>query len=357
MVIYIVLAIILFGIIIVVHELGHFSTAKMLGVKVNEFAIGMGPILLKKKRGETLYTLRALPVGGMCAMEGEDEASPDSRAFNSQKIWKRFIILVAGSLMNFLLGLIIIMIIYSGAKAFYTPVISGFMEGFPLQSESGLMVGDRIVSIDGERIWMYSDVSLFLSRGNGTDFDLVIKRDGKKLRLDNFPLQLKDYELEGQVSRRYGLLFSTQSATFGTKIKNSFNNSMDFIRLVRLGLVDLISGNAAVKDMTGPVGIIGYMTQAGESSSTIREALENVCYFAALITINIAVVNLLPLPALDGGRIFLMLVTWVIEKIIRKRVNPKYEGYIHAAGLMLFLALMAVITYGDIVRLIKGSGV
>ncbi len=357
MVIYIIVAILLFGIIIVVHEFGHFWTAKTFGVKVNEFAIGMGPILLKKLKGETKYTLRAFPIGGLCAMEGEDEDSQDPRSFPAQKIWKRFIILIAGSAMNFLLGLVIIMIIYSGAKAFYTPTLSGFMEGFPLEGEDGLMAGDRIVSIDSERIWIYSDVSLFLSRGAGTSYDLVIRRGGEKIRLDAFPLQLREYSLDGEPILRYGLIFDTEDADLFAKLRYSLANSIDFVRFVRLGLFDLLSGNAGVKDITGPVGIIGFMTQAGENSESVREAAENVLYFAAMIAINISIMNMLPLPALDGGRIFLMAVTWVIEKLTRKRVNPKIEGYIHAAGLMIFLGLMVLITYSDIVRLITGNGV
>jgi len=357
MIVYIIIAVLLFGIIIIVHELGHFWTAKAFGVKVNEFAIGMGPVLLKKQKGETMYTVRAFPVGWLCAMEGEDEDSFDPRSFPAQRVWKRFIILVAGSAMNFLLGLLIIMIIYSGAEAFYTPVLSGFMDGFPFEGEDGLMVGDRIVSIDGEHIWMYSDVSLFLSRGNGSSYDLVVRRDGKKVRLDDFPLRLREYEYEGQKLQRYGLIFGTEDAGFFAKLRYSMANSMDFVRFVRLGIFDLLRGNAGVRDLTGPVGIIGYMTQAGDNSASIREAAENVLYFAAMIAINISIMNMLPLPALDGGRIFFMVVTWVIEKLTRRHVNPKYEGYIHAAGLMIFLGLMVFITYSDIVRLITGSGV
>jgi len=353
---YIIFAVLMFGVLIAVHEFGHFFTAKLLGVKVNEFAIGMGPAILKKQKGETLYALRAFPIGGFCSMEGEDEVTGDPRAFTAQKVWKRFIILAAGSVMNFITGLIIILVIYSSAKGFYTPVITDFMDGFPLEGEEGLMVGDRIVSIDGERILMYSDLSMFLSRGNGEDFDLVIKRDGKKIVLDDFPMQLKEYTYEGQTAPRYGLIFGTEKATFANKLKNSFLNSIDFVRLVKVSLVDLIGGRAGVKDMAGPIGIVGYMTQMGEESSNTKEALENLFYFAALIAINLAVMNLLPLPALDGGRIFFMLVTWVVEKVIRRRINPKYEGYIHAAGLVLFMALMVFVAYSDIVRLITGKG-
>ena len=350
---YIIFAVLMFGVLIAVHEFGHFFTAKLLGVKVNEFAIGMGPAIFKKQKGETQYSLRAFPIGGFCSMEGEDEVTGDPRAFTAQKVWKRFIILAAGSVMNFLTGLIIILVIYSSARGFYAPVIEGFMDGFPLEGEDGLMVGDRIVSIDGEPIFMYSDLSMFLSRGNGEDFDLVIKRDGKKIKLDDFPLKLREYEHEGQTALRYGLIFGTEEATFGNKLKNSFLNSIDFVRLVKVSLVDLFSGRAGMKDMAGPIGIVGYMTQMGEESSNVSEALENLFYFAALIAINLAVMNLLPLPALDGGRIFFMLVTWVVEKIIRKKINPKYEGYIHGAGMLLLLGLMAVILFKDIFVIFK----
>ena len=353
---YIVFAVLMFGVLIAVHEFGHFFTAKLLGVKVNEFAIGMGPAIFKKQKGETLYALRVFPIGGFCSMEGEDEVTGDPRAFTAQKVWKRFIILAAGSAMNFIVGVIIILIIYSSAKGFYSPVITEFMDGFPLEGEEGLMVGDRILSIDGERIYMYSDLSMFFPRGNGENFDLVIKRDGKKIKLDDFPMQLKEYEYQGKTALHYGLVFATEKATFGAKLKNSFLNSIDFVRLVRVSLADLIDGRAGMKDLSGPIGIVGYMTQMGEESSNTREAIENLFYFAALIAINLAVMNLLPLPALDGGRIFFMLVTWVVEKLIRRKINPKYEGYIHAAGLVLFMALMVFVAYSDIARLITGKG-
>ncbi|MBR2521172.1 MAG: site-2 protease family protein [Oscillospiraceae bacterium] len=356
MVVYIICAIVMFGVLIAVHEFGHFWTAKVLGVKVNEFSIGMGPQLLKKQRGETMYSLRAFPVGGFCAMEGEDEETGDPRAFTAQKIWKRIIILVAGSAMNFLLGLIIICVIYSSAEGFYTPVIGELFEGFPLEGENGLMVGDRIVSIDSEHVWMYSDISLLLSRGVQGDFDIVIERGGEKLELEHFPLTLKEYEIDGQTVQRYGLVFDVTEATLGAKLKYSLCNSFDFVRLVRMSLFDLITGKARVKDLSGPVGIVGYMTQVGTQSETAKDAAENVAYFAALVAVNLAVMNMLPLPALDGGRIFFMLVTWVIEKLIRRRIDPKYEGYIHMAGLVLFLLLMVVVTYSDIVRLISGNG-
>lgn len=355
MVIYIVFAVIMFGVLIAVHEFGHFWTAKLLGVKVNEFSIGMGPQIISKKKGETEYSLRAFPIGGFCSMEGEDEDTGDPRAFTRQKWWKRLIILAAGSFMNFLLGLLIIALIYAGAKGFNAPVIAGFSEGFPLEGEQGLMEGDRIVSINGEHVWMYSDVSLLLSRGTDGDFDMVVKRNGERVRLDRLPLEKREYTEDGQTVLKYGLYFGSEEATFPVKVRNSLYNCFDFVRLVRMSLGDLIGGRASVKDMSGPVGIVGYMTRVGEESETTKMAIENVLYFAALIAVNLAVTNILPLPALDGGRIFCLIITEILQKIIGKRIDPKYEGYIHMAGLALFMALMVFITWSDITRLVTGK--
>ena len=190
---YIILAIIFFGILIAIHEFGHFSAAKLLGVKVNEFAIGMGPAIFKKQKGETLYSLRCLPIGGYCAMEGEDEDTGDPRSFTVQPGWKKFIILVAGSFMNFLLGLLIVLIIYSSAAGFYSPVISGFVDGCPYEGENALQVGDEIYKIDGHRIYFSSNVTTILSRG-GETHDIVVIRDGEKVELENFTLTPREYE-------------------------------------------------------------------------------------------------------------------------------------------------------------------
>ena len=160
MIVYILAALLVFGVLIAVHELGHFLAAKACGVRVNEFAIGMGPALWKKQKGETLYSLRAFPVGGFCAMEGEEEASDDPRALSNQGFWQKLIIFAAGAAMNFLAGLVIIFCLYAPAQGLYQPVISGFAEGCPLESAGGLQTGDRIVAIDGERVDVYSDINL-----------------------------------------------------------------------------------------------------------------------------------------------------------------------------------------------------
>lgn len=351
---YIIIAILLFGFLIAIHEFGHFITAKAFGVRVNEFAIGMGPAIFSKQRGETLYALRVFPVGGYCAMEGEDEDSDDPRAFGAQKGWKRLIILAAGAAMNFLAGLVLILLLFSGAQAFTTPMISGFMDGFPLEGEQGLMAGDRIVSINGERIYLYNDVTLFLSRGSGEPYDIVVERNGQRVVLNDLPLEPREYTVEGQQVTRYGLYFSIEEATVGAKLRNSWYNAIDFVRLVRISLTDLVTGNAGLKDMTGPVGIVDTITQVGSQSASVRIAMENILYFGALIAVNLAVMNLLPLPALDGGRIFFLLINGVWMLLFRRRIDPKYEGYVHVAGLVALLALMAVVTFNDLARIFGG---
>ena len=338
-VLYIALAILLFGVLVGVHELGHFAAAKACGVKVEEFALGMGPAILQKQKGETVYSLRCIPFGGFCAMAGEDEASDDPRAFMNQAAWKRIIILVAGAAMNFLLGLLIVIILYSNAYAFRSAEITGFMDSCPYESSEGLHVGDRFYKIDGQRIYQYYDVSDFLSQGDGT-YDLVVIRDGKKVKLENFALTPLDYP--GQTQKMYGFYFGYDEATLGVKLENSWNTTMEFGRWVWLGL----------KDMAGPVGIVDMMAETGEQAESTADALYSIFYFTAFIAVNLAIMNMLPIPALDGGRVFLLIVTWIIETISKKKLDPKYEGYIHAAGMVLLLGLMAVIMFNDIIRIV-----
>ena len=326
-VLYIALAILLFGVLVGVHELGHFAAAKACGVRVEEFALGMGPAILQKQKGETVYSLRCIPFGGFCAMAGEDEESDDPRAFMNQAAWKRIIILVAGAAMNFLLGLLIVIILYSNAYAFRSAEITGFMDGCPYESSEGLHVGDRFYKIDGHRIYQYYDVSDFLSQGDGT-YDLV------------------------QTQKMYGFYFGYDEATLGVKLENSWNTTMEFGRWVWLGLKELVRGDVGMKDMAGPVGIVDMMAETGEQAESTADALYSIFYFTAFIAVNLAIMNMLPIPALDGGRVFLLIVTWIIETISKKKLDPKYEGYIHAAGMVLLLGLMAVIMFNDIIRIV-----
>ena len=356
--VYILAAILVFGVLIAVHELGHFMAAKACGVRVNEFSIGMGPALWKKQKGETQYSLRLFPVGGFCAMEGEEEDSDDPTALNNQGFWAKLLIFAAGAAMNFIAGLLIILVLYADAQAFYVPVVAGFAEGCPLESADGLQEGDRLLRIDGEKVYVYSDISLLMGLNKTGAFDLQIERNGEVITLRDFTMERREYtDQNGKAYTGYGLYFGAEEATLGRKLSYSWNNAMDFARLVRLSLQMLVTGQAGVKDLSGPVGIVSTMTQVGEQAATTRAAVENIAYLAALIAVNLAVMNLLPLPALDGGKIFFLVINAVSMQLFKKQIPAKYENYIHFAGLILLLALMAVITFSDVWKLIHCEGI
>ena len=351
--VYILAAILVFGVLIAVHELGHFMAAKACGVRVNEFSIGMGPALWKKQKGETQYSLRLFPVGGFCAMEGEEEDSDDPTALNNQGFWAKLLIFAAGAAMNFIAGLLIILVLYADAQAFYVPVVAGFADGCQLESADGLQEGDRLLRIDGEKVYVYSDISLLMGLNKTGAFDLQIERNGEVITLRDFTMERREYtDQNGKAYTGYGLYFGAEEATLGRKLSYSWNNAMDFARLVRLSLQMLVTGQAGVKDLSGPVGIVSTMTQVGEQAATTRAAVENIAYLAALIAVNLAVMNLLPLPALDGGKIFFLVINAVSMQLFKKQIPAKYENYIHFAGLILLLALMAVITFSDVWKLI-----
>ena len=237
----------------------------------------------------------------------------------AQPAWKRVLILCAGSFNNFLLGLVVIFFLYLSATAFVAPTIASFVEGCPYEGTDGLQVGDRFVKVDGHRIYQYYDVGDFLRQGDGT-YDLVLRRDG---------------------------------ATFPVKVRYSWDTAMEFGRMVWMGLGQLVHGEVGLRDMSGPVGIVDLMAETGESAESTSDAMFNILYLGAFIAVNLAIMNMLPIPALDGGRVFLLLVTLVIETVTRRKLNPKYEAWIHAGGMALLLTLMAVIMFNDILKLFQ----
>ncbi len=350
-IVYILFAVLIFGVLIGIHEFGHFIVAKACGVKVEEFAIGMGPALFKKQKGETLYSLRLLPIGGYCAMAGEDESSEDPRAFTNAAAWKRVLILCAGSAMNFLLGFVIVLCLYANAQAFYAPILSGFMDGCPYEGAEALQVGDRFYRIDGHRIYESYEVGDFLSQGDGT-YDIVVLREGKKVRFRDFALEPVEYE--GYENKMYGFYFGTEEATPLVRLSRAWGSCMGFGRMVWQGLRQLVSGQVGVKDMSGPVGIVNLMAETGEQAASTADAVQDILYLGAFIAVNLSIMNMLPIPALDGGRVFLLLVSTVIEAVTRKKLDPKYEGMVHAAGMVLLLGLMAFVMFNDILRIVKG---
>lgn len=350
--IYIIIAIVIFGLLIAIHELGHFLVAKACGVKVLEFSIGMGPQLWHKEGKETQYSLRLFPIGGFCAMEGEDGESDDPRAFGNTAGWKKFLVLIAGSASNFIAGMLLILCLFAASTGYVSTTLSGFVDGFPCQGETMLQAGDEIVSIDGSAVLLYSDISTLLNRGNGKTHDIVVRRDGEKITLNDLPLTPREYEVEGKKVTMYGLYFQSKEATFGSKLRLGLANSVDFVRMIWWSLEDLFTGAVGFSALSGPIGIVDAMGQMAESADGVRQAVNNLLYFAAFLAINLAFMNLLPLPALDGGRVFFLILNGLAVLLFRRRIPAKYEGYVHFGGLVLLLGLMVVVAVQDVYRII-----
>ena len=340
----IILAILAFGFLIMAHELGHFVAARRSGVRVNEFWIGMGPAIFARQKGETTFKLCILPFGGACVMEGEDTETDDPRCFTKASAWRRIIILAAGALMNFLVGFLIVLILSMPAKQTVVPVLESLATGFQSEGEDGLMAGDRIIRIDGYRVYQTSDVTLGLSLGEDDYYDIVVERDGQKLTQSQVYLPLQHFDGDEEGVMRYGLNFTVRDLTLGGRLNTAVATSYNYARMVWVSLKQLVTGKAAINDLSGPVGVTDMLAE------TARSRLSSFFMLVAFISINLGVMNLLPLPALDGGRLLFVL----LEIILRRPVNRNYEGFIHAAGLALLMALMVYITCHDVFRLITG---
>ena len=351
----IVFAILIFSFLIFIHEFGHFIAAKLSGVQVNEFSMFMGPAIVKWQRGETLYSIRCIPIGGFCAMEGEDEDSNSPRSFQKAAWWKRLMILIAGAAMTFVTGFLIFALVLAPGEGFAQPVITEAETGCTIVREDGLHLGDRLLKINGNRVYISSDASMLFSLQSGETYDLVVERDGQKIVLNDYPMELHEFpNADGSTSMRFGIRFGYAEKTFGNLLSYTWNTCLSVVQSVRLSLQMLLTGQAGLKDVAGPVGIVQMMNTTAQASATTRDAVLNLLYFGAFIAVNLAVMNLLPIPALDGGRVVALLLTVTIEKITRRKINPKYEGYIHAAGMILLLGFMAVVMFKDIFVIFKG---
>ena len=357
---YIIVAILIFGILVATHELGHFATAKLLGVKVNEFSVGMGPAIWQSgKRSEepweedkTVYSLRLLPIGGFCALEGDDDDSPDPRAFSRAAWWKKIIILCAGAFMNFLTGLIVMAVLYAPAEGFAAEVYGGPIEGYGTE-DCGLLRGDRFLAVDGHRVLVYGNARFYLDRA-GETIDFVVERDGQRLELKDVHLPYQERtDEEGSYTRLRGLTMGAEVKPVGLwgKLGYAWNTCIDFVRVVWISLGDLVTGAVGLRDLSGPVGIVDMMGEVGSQSPTLYEAALNLGYLAALIAVNLAVMNLLPLPALDGGRVFFLALNGLLYGLFRKKIDAKYEGYVHLAGLAALMCLVLAVTLSDVGKL------
>jgi len=348
---FILISLLIFGLIIALHELGHYITAKLFRVGVPEFAIGMGPKVLKKQGKETLYTLRAIPMGGFCAMDGDDNDVSGDKSLLSKPLWQRFIIFGSGSLMNLIAGFLILLVLFAPATALSTTTLSGFADGFPLEGAQGFLVGDRFHSIDGMRVYQTQNVGLLLDIAPGDTVDVVVVRDGARVTLYDLPLYRRVFA-EGEAPR-FGFFFAlNETPTFGDRAAYSWNITRDFMRQLPLTVRMFAAGEASVGDVSSVVGIVDIMNQAGTTAETAGLAAWRLAMLAAIISISVAMVNLLPIPGLDGGRIFLMTVAWAVQKIFRRELDPKYENYINTAGIVLLLGLMVFTLFNDIVRIV-----
>ena len=333
------MAILLFLILIVIHEFGHFIAAKLSGVRVNEFAVGFGPKLFSFQGKETKYAINLVPLGGYCAMEGEDEESADGRAFCNKPAYKRFLIVVMGAVFNLILGFLIVAIILAPSERFASTTIAEFGEN-AMSQQSGLQVNDTIEKVDGRKIYSTYDLSYAFTNIDDGKVDITVSRDGKQKLL-------KDVEFatvtENDISyltvdfKVYGI-----EKTFVSYIKETFKTSVSYCAVIWRSLIDMLAGKYGISAVSGPVGVTVAIGNAA------KQSLLNVLPLMAIITINLGLFNLLPIPALDGGR----LVFIFIEMIFRKPVPQKYESVVHAVGMALLLAFMAFIVLKDIWTLI-----
>ena len=331
--------IIVFGLVIFIHEFGHFAVAKLSGIKVNEFSLGMGPRVFGFKKGETDYSLRALPIGGFVAMEGEDEESDEENAFNKAPVQSRIAVVVAGAVMNLVLGFVVLVFLTSQQSAITSRTISMFHDGASTQ-QRGLQVDDEIIAVNGRRCYVANDLIYEFARTQNGVADLTVRRNGEIVKLND--VEFETYTDEDGIKQMViDFYVYPQEKTFSSVINEAAKWTVSLARMVFLSLVDLVTGNVAINQMSGPVGIVTVISEAASLG------LKNVLMILAMITINLGIFNLVPFPALDGGRHLFL----IIEHLRGKPINQKYEIIVNTAGMFMLLTFMAFVTFSDITRL------
>ena len=336
----IIVALVVFGLLIFIHELGHFLLAKRGGIGVTSFSLGMGPAILKKKVGETEYCLRIFPFGGSCAMVGEDTESDEENAFGKKGVWTRISVVAAGPIFNFILAFVgaIVMILCVGVDK---PIITEMMDGYPAY-EAGVRAGDEVISMNGRNIGVYRDVSMYIQLHQGEEIELVYARDGKRFETTIIPKMSEDgYYLMGITGGAY-----TKCEGPLEVMKYAAGEVGYWIHVVLDSLEMMVTGQVKREDVGGPVRIVGIMGEVYEESAAISgfAIFINMLNMVIFLSANLGVMNLLPIPALDGGRLLIMF----IEVITRRRVPEKIEGYIHMAGFAVLMSLMVLILFNDI---------
>ena len=358
-----VVSILVFGFVIMFHEMGHFITAKKCGIQVNEFSIGMGPVIFKKMHGGTQYSLRLLPIGGFVSMEGEDGEEEDNeqetpaepeplpeelpeeqpektgKAFGEVAVPKRMIVVAAGAIMNLILGFLVMLVLLSGVDAITSRTIYDFEPG-ALCHETGLEPGDEVLAVNGRRTFVAGDILYELQRSPDYTADFTVKRDGEKVELP--AVQFGTMEQDGQTVMQIGFRVYGIEPTPLNVVREAGNWVAYFTRLVFRSLADLVTGRVSVNQLSGPVGIVSILNEA------VGMGWQEILNIMALLTVNLGVFNLLPFPALDGGKLVLL----AIEGVTHKPVPAKVEMAINALGMVCLLGLMLFATFNDITRLI-----
>ncbi len=355
-------AILVFGLIIAIHEFGHFIAAKANGIQVNEFAIGMGPKILKFRKGETLYTLRLFPIGGFCAMEGEDAHSNNPRAYEKKKVWQRMIVVLAGAFMNIVLGFVLLIVTtcmndlvptryvnYPAEETFKTygynvknwsiMVLPGNVS-VSTSTECGLMPGDEILSINGSHVWTISDFNYKLQTTDENDFTLEVKRDGEKVKLEHVKFE---HKLSGG---RLDIIFQGEYKNPINVVNFAFRDTIATGKLVWMSLGDLVTGKYGFHELSGPVGTISVISEAASYGSSMSEHIMSLLSLTVFITINVGIFNLLPIPGLDGSRFLFM----VVEAIRRKPISKEKEAIVHLIGMAALFMLMIAVTVQDVTK-------
>lgn len=322
------------------HELGHFIAARRVGVKVNEFAFGMGPAIWKKQGPETLYSIRLFPVGGFCAMEGEDEESNEPRAFGNKKPWQKIVVLAAGSFMNIICA-IVIMSLVIGIMGFTTTVVGQVTEDLPAKA-AGILEGDKLLKIDDTEIEQWTDVSKALQASGGEEVVVTLERDKQVETVSVVPQLTEGVDAQGNPAQGYvlGVTCKISHNPFMAVVDGA-QSTWNMTKMMFSALGQLFTGEAGVDELSGPVGMINMVSQ------TTEYGFWYYGFLTALICVNLAIINLLPLPALDGGRIIFVIYTMITGKT----VSEKVEGAIHMVGMALLLALMVFVTMNDITRI------
>jgi len=335
------IAIFMFGFMIFFHEFGHFAMAKLSGIKVNEFAIGFGPTIFKKETKETKYALRLLPLGGFVSMEGEDEESEEAGSFSTAPVSNRIAVVLAGGIMNLILGFLVLLDLTATGDVIASTTISYFEEN-AATAQSGLMVDDKILEVNGRRVFVVDDIVYELQRIEaGEPCDVTVRRGGEKLTIP-VTFEIIPDEETGINRIIYDFKVYAKQMTPFNVLSEAFNWTLSIGRLIYISLIDLISGRVPINQLAGPIGIVS------EISTAVSYGFYSVFYLFAIITINLGICNLLPLPALDGGRLVFLLA----EAVSRRKLNPKYEGVVHIIGMALLMVLMVFVAINDVKRLL-----